>query len=404
MNLTVFISRLVLLAALCVLSAQAYETTIHAEYRPGANGQQRIDFTDITECRGYWCSFWGKDKILQLNTFIDRSYRRSANPREQVYFRFPGSRIVTVQQENGSSANLTFTLTDIGGIYRRNATNQPHLFQLSEDLNAPDSGSSCYRSGFNAVTGITDTAFLWTINSTAQQNGGQCTRALKRQYSGIYGITQRHLIFKYRLNTPDPLKMDNGIYRGKLVFSVGPNGDFDFGEGSYDENEVVINFELSVGHQSLFRFPAGSEQAVLQPASGWTRYLNTGQVPDRVYQDIPFRLWNSVPIAVYLQCEYLSGSDCALKNTRQNHQVPVKSSLSLPKQLAQQNGAAVNQVQLRQGQANQLLFKANSTVLNGAGQLHFEVQRNALTEMLSSYRGDLYKGDVTLVIEPQLPD
>ena len=131
MYLIAFISRVLLLAACCVLPAQAYETTIHAEYKPGANGQQRIDFTDITECRGYWCSFWGKDKILQLDTFIDRSYRRSTNPREQVYFRFPGSRIVTVQQENGSSANLTFTLTDIGGIYRRNATNQPHLFQLS---------------------------------------------------------------------------------------------------------------------------------------------------------------------------------------------------------------------------------------------------------------------------------
>ncbi|WP_152342782.1 hypothetical protein [Rheinheimera sp. KL1] len=386
------------------MPVQAYETTIHAEYKPGANGQQRIDFTDITECRGYWCSFWGKDKILQLDTFINRSYRRSANPREQVYFRFPGSRIVTVQQENGSSANLTFTLTDIGGIYRRNAANQPHLFQLSEDLSLPDNGSSCYRSGFNAVNGLTDTAFLWTINGTAQQNSGQCTRALRSQYSGTYGITQRHLIFKYRLNTPDPLKMNNGIYRGKLVFSVGPNGDFDFGEGSYDDNEVVINFELSVGHQSLFRFPAGSEQAVLSPASGWAQYLSTGQVPERVFRDIPFRLWNSVPIAVYLQCQYQSGSDCALKNTRQNHQVPVRSSLSLPTQLAQQNGAVVNKVQLRQGQANQLLFKANSTVLNGAGQLHFEVQRNALTEMLGSYRGDLYRGDVTLVIEPQLPD
>ena len=167
---------------------------------------------------------------------------------------------------------------------------------------------------------------------------------------------------------------------------------------------MVINFELSVGHQSLFRFPAGSEHAVLSPAAGWTQYLTTGQVPDRVYQDIPFRLWNSVPIAVYLQCQYQIGQECALKNTRQDHQVPVKSSLSLPKQLAQQNGAAVNKIQLRQGQANQLLFKANSTVLNGAGQLHFEVQRNALTEMLGSYRGDLYKGDVTLVIEPQLPD
>ncbi|WP_417527629.1 hypothetical protein [Marinomonas shanghaiensis] len=404
MHLTVFTFRMILLAALYVLPVHAYETTIHAEYRPGANGQQNINFTDITECRGYWCSFWGKDKILQLDTFIDRSYRRSSNPREQVYFRFPGSKIVRVQQENGSTANLTFSLTDIGGIYRRNGTNQPHLFQLSDDLNIPDNNSSCKRSGFNSVNGYTDTAFLWNINTAAQQNGGQCTRTLRRQYSGTYGITQRHLIFKYRLNTPDPLKMDNGIYRGKLVFSVGPNGDFDFGDGSYDENEVVINFELSVGHQSLFRFPAGSEQAVLSPAAGWAQYLNTGQVPARVYQDIPFRLWNSVPIAVYLQCQYQSGSDCALKNTKQNHQVPVISSLSLPKQLAQQNGAAVNNIQLRQGQANQLLFKANSTVLNGAGQLHFEVQRNALTEMLASYRGDLYKGDVTLVIEPQLSD
>ncbi|MDF3126548.1 hypothetical protein [Rheinheimera sp. 1928-s] len=404
MNFTAFMSRCALLAALCILPAQAYETTIHAEYRPGANGQQNIDFTDITECRGYWCGHWGQNKILQLNTFIDRTVRRSANPREQVYLRFPGSRNVTVQQENGSSANLTFTLTDIGGIYRRNSNNQPHLFQLSEDLNFPDTGSSCGRSGFNSVNGATDTAFLWNINAAAQQNGGQCTRALRSQYSGSYGITQRHLIFKYRLNTPDPLKMDNGIYRGKLVFSVGPNGDFDFGDGSYDENEVVINFELSVGHQSLFRFPAGSEQAVLQPAAGWTQYLTTGRVPDRVYQDIPFRLWNSVPIAVYLQCEHQKGQDCALKNTKQNHLVPVKSSLSLPRQLAQQNGTAVNRVQLRQGQANQLLFKANSTVLNGAGELHFEVQQTALTEMLSGYRGDLYKGDVTLVIESQLPD
>lgn len=410
MNIKALLYSAALLLSLCGQQVMAAELTIHAEYKAGFNGQpQNMEFTDITQCRGYWCNYMGisKDKRLLVNSVVARPLYLSSDPRKNLYLQFPGSRTVTVRHNNGSTADLTFTLTAIGGIYRRINNYQPHLYELTENLRFPE--GACSSNGANVHRGAWDTAFIWTILPEAQQNGGTCIKKVNSRYQTNYKYwqTQRHLLITYRLQTPNPLTMDNGAYRGRLVFSVGPNGDFDYGDiedGVYRDSEIIINFELSVGHHALFKFPADGTKASLEPPSGWAQYLNRGIVPDRVEYSMPFSVWNNVPLTVYLQCQYRIGSDCALKNTRNSHTVPVKTSITLPGQLTQQNGAAINRTLLREGNINPHRFKLNATTLNGRGELYFQVQKNALAEMLKNYTGDLYQGDVTLVVEPQFPD
>ncbi len=403
MNILTTLLRITLLLSLWAWPALAYQVFIKADYSPVTDENQSFQFTDTTPCFGYWCQFWGNKKILQINTFINRSFLRGSDPRQQVYLRFPGSSYVTVQNEQGHTAHLIFTLTDVGGVYRRNSDKLPHLYYFANDLTFADPGSPCGPSSFSTHNGKTDTVFLWSINEQAQRNGGTCTRSIRTNYSGYYGYTKRHLTFSYRLTTPDPLKLASGTYKGKRVFSVGPNADFDFGAGQYADSEIIFDFELKVNHQSRFYFPPGSEHAVLEPEDGWAGYLKNGKFPESVTKSLPFQLWNSVPLSIYLQCQYQSDSDCALENAQHSHSIPVHTSLSLPGQLSLQNGSTIDKLRLRSGAANSISVQINSPVTKGDGTLHFSVQRQALQGIPEQYKTDLYKGDVTLIIEPHFP-
>lgn len=69
------------------------------------------------------------------------------------------------------------------------------------------------------------------------------------------------------------------MYRGSLTYTIGPGGDFDFGNNvtGLSGDTLVINFELDVQHAFIFEFPPGSERAVLEPKGGWQAWLDGGQ-------------------------------------------------------------------------------------------------------------------------------
>lgn len=71
------------------------------------------------------------------------------------------------------------------------------------------------------------------------------------------------------------------MYRGSLTYTIGPGGDFDFGNNvtGLSGDTLVINFELDVQHAFIFEFPPGSERAVLEPKGGWQAWLDGGQPP-----------------------------------------------------------------------------------------------------------------------------
>ncbi|WP_139729254.1 hypothetical protein [Aeromonas sobria] len=75
----------------------------------------------------------------------------------------------------------------------------------------------------------------------------------------------RRFYIGYRLVPPDPLKMQNGTYKGSLTLTVGANQDLDFGNGNYSDSTLTVNFSLKVQHQIKVEFPPGGDKVVLLP-------------------------------------------------------------------------------------------------------------------------------------------
>jgi len=169
-----------------------------------------------------------------------------------------------------------------------------------------------------------------------QAGGASGHVARSHQYAACFKTSRRdltgepHLIndtsFGYELKTPDPVKMDAGIYTGELKLIVGPGGDIDFGDNfQASDTELRINIALSVNHELKLTTTADAHAVSLQPcASGrictadegsanWERWM-INQVTPELTGRSDFSLSSSGTFTVYLECEQQSGPDCALQS------------------------------------------------------------------------------------------
>lgn len=205
----------------------------------------------------------------------------------------------------------------------------------------------------------------------------------------------------FNMNIPPPYRLKAGTYRGSITYRIGPGGDFDFGNdvSNLSGDSLTVNFELDVQHAFMFEFPPGSDRAVLEPRNGWQAWLAGGKAPQRLYRDLPFRVWSTGPFKVYKLCQYDTGAKCAIKNDG-GEQVPVDVAMSLPAGV-QHRGQAVERLPLPTGRLAALQFEAAMPTLNRPGQLHFEVGRNDVQAMLQ-HPGSTYTGQVTVVFDAEL--
>lgn len=75
----------------------------------------------------------------------------------------------------------------------------------------------------------------------------------------IDSLIMSNISVSYLMTAPDPLRMETGTYRGSITYSVGPGGDFDFGDNLLPtDSSVTLNFTLDVQHTLRFQFPAQS--------------------------------------------------------------------------------------------------------------------------------------------------
>ncbi|AIR91711.1 hypothetical protein LK03_21705 [Pseudomonas cremoricolorata] len=205
----------------------------------------------------------------------------------------------------------------------------------------------------------------------------------------------------YHLDMPPPYRMKPGLYTGSLIYSVGPGGDFDFGNqvSNLNDTSLTLNFQLEVQHAFVFEFAPGSERAVLEPPGGWMAWMNGRGAPQRLYRDLPFRLWSTGPFRVYKRCARDLGTGCAISN-EQGHQVQVDVALSLPGGIEYQ-GAEVQRLTLPSDRAGALQMESVSPALNKPGQLHFKVDEQAVRSMLD-HPGSRYRGEVTVIFDAEL--
>lgn len=203
----------------------------------------------------------------------------------------------------------------------------------------------------------------------------------------------------YEVVTPDPLAMEPSVYKGSINYSVGPGGDFDFGDAWVSNDSVLtFNLALTVEHVLDVNFPYGADRLALIPAGGWQQWLNRGRRPEKLFATQTFRIWSSAPFSMQLQCEYSVGEHCGIQNEA-GHVVSAETRVTLPPGVVDESNMSVSRHLLRNSTPSN--FHSAYYVTDGRAALHFEVSRDSVEQMIT-HAGRRYSGNVTVVFDSGL--
>lgn len=388
---TALIRTSLLLALAFSLPAQAQQATISAEYRGGS------DFINTTPSAGFcvqWpeqCSIRGVETVALPITYSKRTVRGAPDIRDRFYIHLPGRRSFTVTNDrSGESHELVFQITNVS--QRVESANNGGVPVFTQST-----GAGCIYQ-FTAGIPRRWARYLWRVRDPVSPV--HCSSSSQVGSPGdVVQSVVNELGIVYQLTMPSPLKMKQGTYRGQLHYTIGPNADFDFGNGvtNLSSDTLTLNFELSVVHAFVIDFPANSDRVVLEPPGGWGQWLHRRQPPRRLYRDLPLRIWSSGPFTLHSLCEHAQGNQCAIRNLDNGHQVPVQVALTLPGGI-QHNGQPVNRLAVPVDRASAIELESIEPVINRSGMLHFEAGAAAVAEMIG-YPGSRYEGDVTVVFD-----
>jgi len=376
--------------------AVALEALVSAEYLGDASGR----FENTTPLAAY-CQRWSADcremRAMQLPITYDRTtIKNSGDVRDHFYVQLPSARTVDVfNSTTGESHRLNFEFLGVS----QQVQGTPEL-RVNPVWTYNVRGGCSYRQTFGYASRPYATHYLWLVRDPKSPAGCYSIHdAMSTGYTVKTSVSNMGIA--YRLTMPEPSRMKPGFYTGSLTYSIGPGGDFDFGNGvsAINGNSLTLNFELDVQHAFVFEFPPGSDRAVLEPPGGWSAWLGGRGTPQRLQRDVPFRLWSTGPFKVYKLCQQYQGSGCAIRSS-DNHSVPVSIALSLPGGI-QHQGKPVQRLELPTGRAAALAFESVTPVLNRPGQLHFTVGPEDVKAMLG-HPGSRYEGLVTVVFDAEL--
>ena len=271
------------LVVLLGLPVQAASINVTAEYKPAAYEVGRGKFINTTPCNGeplpgFWCSGTStvdESQPLFISITIDRVVNNNNNLADALtYLGFVGARDVSlVNQGSNKSYSMKFLFTKIGALMSPNLAKEA-LVNNSDWLDHID--GDCQRS-LNSWASPSRVHYLYDINPENQLAGGKCYHNKFKTTFSSKSTALSKIYLGYKLHTPDPLKMENGVYKGSLVLSIGRNKDLDFGNGTYSDNQLTINFTMTVRHQIKMEFPPGSDKVVLQPPGGWHGWIYRGK-------------------------------------------------------------------------------------------------------------------------------
>ena len=370
----------------------AAQLDVTADYKPALYEPSRAVFVSTTKCISASplyemigvCS-GGVSSLDFITTSVAiPSIRRTAlgaqsNPKDAlVYYKISSEKNFTVRSASGQEFPVKFIPRSLGtmhiGPWPGSMVSSIYNSVVGNNM----SGSGCRRQGARAFGGVN-----WQSFQTMVFMNPGTTCYVGSIPSTPLTVTHQNIYLGFSIQAPDPLSMPNGVYTGSLVLTVGQgNEDISFGNGSYSDNQLIINVRLTVRHQIKVEFPAGYDNISLKPSGGWGEWLNGGRPPSILKENIPFSIFATSLFRVSYVCQYSIGVQCALKNTRNDHMVgldmfyliPPSTRLKLPIHI------------LPVGQ-------------NARGRaIGFEVAGDNVKAMVK-YPGSTYKGVVTLVFD-----
>ncbi|MDB5995609.1 MAG: hypothetical protein JWP42_2745, partial [Pseudomonas sp.] len=254
------------------LSAGAASTEITAVFKPDPANPMQNRFVNTTPNSQFCHHFTVLCKPRNMFSLIVQGvpYEQTtggpveanhADPRLGAYLKVPSEwrQISVVSDTPGSKPEIVeVRIAGIGGRHDlyANATDltggigDSALWSIGRWSNAPP---PCIGSGF--ITG-TDyfVNFMWLV----PENAGACFTQAK---FAIPKFLYRYIEFAYELRTPNPLGMSTGTYRGSIPYTMGPSGDFDFGDLVLPkDNLLMLNFTLEVQHELKVEVPPGGNR------------------------------------------------------------------------------------------------------------------------------------------------
>lgn len=391
--------------------ALAQDVSITALFKPDSAYPHINQFKNTTPPSGYCQLYPGqcednKTFSLQVPIRFDSSQAILANhasPRQGATFKVPAQwRDLTVRHESGEVETVKVRITGVGSRHVTQDVMQlvggaddyriaHNLLWGSSWVNTP---SPCLYSGVGYY-GTNYYGFFWKTPVEAA-----CDKQAK---FNVPWLRYDHLDFSYELVTPNPLGMLAGNYTGSLTYTVGPNGDFDFGDVMLPSSPVLtMNFNLDVQHTLKVDIPPGGEKVQLVPAGGWQSWLQAGRRPVRLFRDQTFNISASSRFKMYMECEWSTAYDCMLDDRASKRGVELQVFVTLPNGLTDMSGQPVRRMRMRSGAANALYFQPGFYVDRAPGVLHFEVPQSQMAFMLEPGAGPFYRGKVTVIWDSEV--
>ncbi|CAJ1877025.1 hypothetical protein OPFLODJI_03371 [Aeromonas hydrophila] len=377
-------------------TAHAYIINVSAEYNPSAYEPGGAVFKNTTVCNGLtstwlwesWCKNVSSIKesiILSFPIYADRYTSDNGAPSDYfIYVNMTGERKVILY--NGiNTIDLKFIPTHVGAYYWPAPSNLPNinLSKVQGDC-TPISG----HGGGAAEGGVTDRyIYLMSIKPTAQKSGGLCYL----NQSGVSGFQGIHEgFFGFRLESSDPIKIPNGEYRGKLILSLGGNGNIGFGSENYKGDRLIeISFVFTVRHHLKVEFPVGGDSVLLLPPGGWSDFIyrHASHTPVSLSADLSYKIWFSSPVRITLKCEYPNDNECFIINTKNGHKAPVHVYWQ-KKHIVSTNTSYL------------IIPSLDGTPsINETQTLSFKINESQVLNNMMKYPGAQYKGKITVIFD-----
>ncbi|WP_156463228.1 hypothetical protein [Pseudomonas sp. Leaf129] len=373
------------LAVLCLVSgmARGAEALITAEVRNGtiANTTPRALFCSFF-AQGSFC--WSPWSVNLPLTYYKSINLETTNVREMIYVRAP--QVMTIQLINQTTHETAKVVLRTQYISQR-ASHSTHRV-----MSASVTGVNGCQSMGPHYNSTQYTRHLWTIPAGACYSRPTAVPAVEESYVSELGMT-------FYPEFPKPESLSPGLWEGVVTNRIGPAGEFDFGEiYGQSADTLDVRVQLTVKHDIRVDMPAANTQVALLPPRGWYDYNNHKVIPERLFKDLPIRVWAASTFAVYLECQYPYPPRCRLMpNSPHARSVNVEVALSLPGPFSY-NGQPVTRLELQRGSQNARLITPSGSASNQPGTVHLEIQQNVLRQMLN-FPGTTYSGTVTIVFD-----
>ena len=402
-----------LIACAAAFPVMAEDVSITAVFKPDPAYPHLNKFKNTTPSSGY-CGIYPSEcednEMFGLQVPIEFNSRspiqaNHTSARQGAMFKVPAQwrELTIVHEATGEPEKVRVRIAGVGSRYKTDDVKKlvggaadylvaHSILWDSAWVNAP---SPCLYSGVGWYTETTF-RFFWKTPSEAV-----CAKQAKFD---IPWMQLEYLDFAYELETPNPLGMSSGHYTGSLSYSVGPLGDFDFGDLMIPTDSVLtLNFNLDVQHTLKVDIPPGGEKVQLVPAGGWQSWLQAGRKPVRLFRDQTFNISASSRFKMYMECERDSVIyDCQLADRVSRRGVELQVFVSLPNGLTDMSGRPVRHMRMQAGAANALYFQPGFYVDRAPGVLHFEVPERQMQFMLSPGVGPFYQGKVTVIWDSEI--